>query len=439
MRFVFSKYFFFWVALGVVPLSLSWNLPVLRWIVLLYNAALFLLALVDWRISQLPSDLRIEREFGNRFAIGDANEVRLKITNESGRDFDLQLKDEFPTQLELVGRREGFLKSESNTTSTLIYELKPAKRGKYEFGKIAVRNLSKLGLVWCQTEAGEKQTIKVYPNMRRAREVELAALGAQSLIAAQRRSVRRGEGRDFESMREYVTGDELRHVSWTATARRGKLVTRQYQIERDQTILVAIDAGRLMTGRIEDESKFDSAIQATLALMSAGMRGGDNVGIAVFGRRIKKFLPPKRGVEYMDAALELLHDVEPEMVEPSYARALEFVHGNLKKRALVVILTDIIDEEGSKELLNSLKILRPRHLPIVVTIGDRDLRQTVRTAPETTRELFQQSVAEEVLQNRETALRKIETMGGMALDVTTRTLAPQLLQTYLRVKERGML
>lgn len=439
MRFVFSKYFFFWIALGVVPLSLSWNLPVLRWIVLLYNAALFLLALIDWRISHLPSDLRIEREFGNRFAIGDANEVRLKITNESGRDFDLQLKDEFPTQLELVGRREGFLKSESNTTSTLIYELKPAKRGKYEFGKIAVRNLSKLGLVWCQTEAGEKQTIKVYPNMRRAREVELAALGAQSLIAAQRRSVRRGEGRDFESMREYVTGDELQHVSWTATARRGKLVTRQYQIERDQTILVAIDAGRLMTGRIEDESKFDSAIQATLALMSAGMRGGDNVGIAVFGRRIKKFLPPKRGVEYMDAALELLHDVEPEMVEPSYARALEFVHGNLKKRALVVILTDIIDEEGSKELLNSLKILRPRHLPIVVTIGDRDLRQTVRTAPETTRELFQQSVAEEVLQNRETALRKIETMGGMALDVTTRTLAPQLLQTYLRVKERGML
>lgn len=439
MRFVFSKYFFFWVALGFVPLSLSWNLPVLRWIVLLYNVALFLLALVDWRISRLPDDLRIEREFGNRFAIGDANEVRLKVTNETGRDFNLQLKDEFPTQLELVGRREGFLKSESNTISSLIYELKPSKRGRYEFGKIAVRNLSKLGLVWCQTERGEKQTIKVYPNMRRAREVELAALGAQSLIAAERRSVRRGEGRNFESMREYVTGDELRHVSWTATARRGKLVTHQYQIERDQTVLVAIDAGRLMTGRIEDESKFDSAIQATLALMSAGMRGGDNIGIAVFGRKIKKFLPPKRGVEYMDAALELLHDVEPEIIEPSYSRALEFIVGNLKKRALVVILTDIVDEDGSKELLNSLRLLRPRHLPIVVTIGDRDLRQTVRTAPETTRELFQQSVAEEVLQNRETALRKIETSGGMALDVTTRTLAPQLLQTYLRVKERGML
>lgn len=275
--------------------------------------------------------------------------------------------------------------------------------------------------------------------MRRAREVELAALGAQSLVAAQRRSVRRGEGRDFESMREYVRGDELRHISWTATARRGKLVTRQYQIERDQTILIAIDAGRLMTGRIEDESKFDSAIGATLALMSAGMRGGDNVGIAVFGRRIKKFLPPKKGVEYQDAALELLHDVEPEMVEPSYSRAFEFISGNLKKRALVVILTDIVDEEGSKELLQSLKLLRPRHLPVVVTIGDRDLRQTVQSAPETARELFAQSVAEEVLQNRETALRKIETLGGLALDVTTRTLAPQLLQTYLRVKERGLL
>lgn len=439
MRVVFSKLFFFLLALSFVPLSLSWNLLVLRWVVLFYNIVLLVLAIVDWRISRLPHNLRIEREFGNRFAIGDASEVRLKVTNETARDFQLQLKDEFPPQLQLVGKREATLLSQSQTVASLIYELKPTKRGRYEFGKTAVRYLSRLRLVWCQAETGEKQTVKVYPSMRRAREVELAALGAQSLVAAQRRSVRRGEGRDFESMREYVRGDELRHVSWTTTARRGKLVTRQYQIERDQTILVAIDAGRLMTGRIEDESKFDSAIQATLALMSAGMRGGDNVGIAVFGRRIKKYLPAKRGVEYMEAALEILHDAEPEMVEPSYARAFEFIAGNLKKRALVVVLTDIVDEEGSKELLNSLKLLRPRHLPVVVTIGDRDLRQTVQTAPETARQLFAQSVAEEVLQNRETALRKIETLGGLALDVTTRTLAPQLLQTYLRVKERGLL
>src|SRR4029434_1595862 len=109
---------------------------------------------------------------------------------------------------------------------------------------------------------------------------------ARSLVAAHRRSSWRGEGREFESLRDYVRGDELRHISWTATARRGKLVTRQYQIERDQTILIALDAGRLMTARIERETKLDSAVHATLALMSAAARAGDNAGLMVFGRRI---------------------------------------------------------------------------------------------------------------------------------------------------------
>jgi uncharacterized protein (DUF58 family) len=439
MPFVFSKYFFILLAIGFIPLSLSWSFPFLRWVTVGYDILLILLALADWLISRLPEELKVERDFGGRFAIGDSTEVYLKVSNNSPQDFTLYLKDEYPPALQLEGKREGRLKVEAQSAASLVYELRPPKRGKFEFGKIGVRYLSRLKLVWCQTQTIEKQAVKVYPNMQRAREVELAALGAQSLIATNRRSIRRGEGRDFESLREYVRGDELRHLSWTATARRGKLVTRQYQIERDQTVLVALDAGRLMTGRIENESKFDSAIQATLSLMSAAMRGGDNIGVAVFGRKIKKFLPPKRGVEQQEAALEMLHDIEPEMIEPSYARAFEFIAANLKKRAFIVILTDLVDEEGSKELLSSLKLLRPRHLPAVVTIGDRDLRQSIQTAPDTIKELFTQSVAEEILHQRETALRKIETMGGLALDVTTRTLAPSVLQTYLRVKERGLL
>ena len=217
--------------------------------------------------------------------------------------------------------------------------------------------------------------------MRRAREAELRALGARSFVAARRKSQWRGEGRDFESLRDYVRGDEMRHISWTATARRGKLVTRQYQMERDQTILIALDAGRLMTARIENETKLDSAVNAALALMSAAARAGDNAGLLVFGRKIKAFLPPKRGAEHLDAALEALHAIEPEMIEPSYSRAFEFVSANSRRRSLVVVITDLVDEEGSRELLSSLKLLRPRHLPLVVTIADRDLKAVVREAP----------------------------------------------------------
>ncbi len=440
MRFVFSRRFYILLALGLIPLSLSWNLPALRYLVLAYDLLLIAGAFLDYFISRkLPADFKITREFSKRFAIGDETIVNLRVENNSERDLYIKLKDEFPPEMLLNEKREAEFWAEAQTVSDFYYGLTPPKRGKYEFGRTAVRWYSKLGLVWCQTESNEAETVKVYPNMRRAREMELKALGANNFLAVQRKSVRRGEGREFESMRDYVRGDELRHISWTTTAKRSKLTTRQYQIERDQTIIIALDAGRLMTGRIDDETKFDTAIHASLALMSAAAKGGDNCGLVVFGRHIKKFLPPKKGLAQMEGVLEALHDLEPELIEPSYKRAFQYISANSKKRAFVVILTDLVDKDSSKELINSLKLLRPRHLPLVVTIGDRDLNATVSEVPNNINEVFTQSAAEEIILQREAALRQVEILGGLALDVTTQTLAPQLLETYLRVKERGLL
>jgi uncharacterized protein (DUF58 family) len=439
VSFVFTRLYYLLLAAGFIPLSLSWGHPWLRWVTLAYDVALILVAIIDARLSQLPKGVRITREFGGRFAVGAETEVRIDVYNTTPRPVSLIVKDEYPPQMKLSGLREARVRVEAQQSAALIYGLTPPKRGRFEFGQIAVRFRSRLGLVWRETRVAEAQAVKVYPNMRRAREAELKALGARSLVASHRKSSWRGEGREFESLRDYVRGDELRHISWTATARRGKLTTRQYQIERDQTILIALDAGRLMTARIETETKLDSAVHAALALMSAAARAGDNAGLVVFGRRIKTYLPPSRGREQMEAALEALHAIEPEMIEPSYARAFEFIAANSKRRSLVVLLTDLVDEEGSRELLTSLRLLRPRHLPLVVTIADRDLKAVVREAPENVNELFTQSVAEEIIHQREAALRLVESQGGLALDVTAAALAPALLEKYMQVKERGLL
>ena len=439
MRFVFTKLFYFLVTLALIPLWFSWEWPWLRWVALAYNVLLLAAAIAESRFCQLPKELIVSREFGSRFAMGADTEVRIHIQNASNQPLSLIVKDEYPPQMSLNGVREGRFDVDAQSTNTLIYEVRPPRRGRFEFGQTALRFRSKYRLIWCQTKVVEPVTVKVYPNMRRAREAELKALGARSLVSSHRKTSWRGEGREFESMRDYVRGDELRHISWTATARRGKLTTRQYQIERDQTILIALDAGRLMTARIENETKLDSAVHATLALFSAAARAGDNSGLVVFGRRIKSYLPPGRGHDHIDAALEALHGVEPEMIEPSYPHAFEFIAANSKRRSLVVLLTDLVDEEGSKELLTSLHILRPRHLPLVVTIADRDLKAVVRQTPSSVKELFTQSVAEEIIYHREAALRLVESLGGLALDVTAAALAPALLETYLRVKERGLL
>lgn len=440
MRFVFSLRFYVLLALALIPLSLSWTFPVLWYAVLAFDIVLVCVAVADYFMSRsLPEGFRISREFDRRFAIGDAARVSVMIENSTPSSFHLRVKDEYPAEMNLNEPREASFDIGPQQTAEFFYHVTPPRRGRYEFGKTAVRFRSRLGLVWCQTELGEAQSVKVYPNMRRAREMELKALGARSFLAIQRRAIRRGEGREFESMRDYVRGDELRHISWTATARRGKLTTRQYQIERDQTVMIALDAGRLMTGRIDGETKFDTALHAALALVSASARAGDNCGLVVFGRRVRKFIPPKRGLEHIDSVLEALYDLEPELIEPSYARGFQFIASNLKKRAFVVVLTDLVDKDSSKELINSLRLLRPRHLPLVATIGDRDLNAAVSRVPADIKEVFSQSAAEEIIHQRESALKLVESLGGMALDVTTQTLAPKLLESYLRVKERGLL
>ncbi|HEV2834229.1 MAG TPA: DUF58 domain-containing protein [Pyrinomonadaceae bacterium] len=439
MRFVFTKLFYVLAAAALIPLSLSWQRPWLAWVALVYDILLIIVAIVDARVSELPKGFKVTRQFGSRFAMGAETEVSINIQNPSNRRVSLIVKDEYPPQMVLQGEREGRLDVEPHSTVTLIYGLTPPRRGRFEFGYTALRFRSRLGLLWRDTRGAEPIAVKVYPNMRRAREAELKALGARSLVSSHRKTSWRGEGREFESMRDYVRGDELRHISWTATARRGKLTTRQYQIERDQTILVALDSGRLMTARIEQETKLDSAVHATLSLFSAAARAGDNAGLVVFGRRIKSYLPPSRGRDHIDAALEALYAVEPEMIEPSYPHAFQFIAANSKRRSLVVLLTDLVDEEGSKELLTSLNLLRPRHLPLVVTIADRDLKAVVKGVPASVRDLFTQSVAEEIIYHREAALRMVESVGGLALDVTAAALAPALLETYLRVKERGLL
>jgi len=295
MQLVFSRQFYGLLIIGLVPLSLSWSLTFLRSVVFAFDALLIAAAFVDYFISRRRIDaLIVMRVFDKRFAIGDRSAVRILIENPSPRSFRLQIKDEYPPEMRLDDDRHAEFALGPYSDAQFTYSLSPPRRGHYEFGRTAVRFLSRLRLVWCQALVGQPEAVKVYPNMRRAREIELKALGAQSFLAIQRRAVRRGEGREFESMRDYVRGDELRHISWTATARRSKLTTRQYQIERDQTVIVAVDGGRLMTGIIGGETKFDTAIHASLALMSACARAGDNAGLLVFGRREKVFAAKAR-------------------------------------------------------------------------------------------------------------------------------------------------
>ena len=440
---IFTRRFFILFALGVLPLIFAWRMPGVKFGLIAYDLILLLLAYVDYRRTENISRIEISRHMPRRFMIGEENEVRITINHRLPRLFALTIKDEYPSGLELRGERLLVATPKRRGTpdrqATVGYKLYAASRGDYGFGDIVVRRLSPWGLIIKQDRIGAAESVKVYPNTNEARRHELSARRNRQMLIGMRKTRVRGQGREFESMRDYVRGDEMRHISWTATARRGRLTTRQYQIERNQSIVVMIDAGRLMTSRIEHLSKLDHAINAALSIGYVATRGGDNIGLLIFNRQVTTYLPPQRGHAQLAAMTEALYNIEAQMIEPSYARAFQYLSQNCKRRSLVVILTDLVDRDASAELLAYTATLLPRHLPLIVTIGDKDLRALVTEEPRKIADVYQQSVAEELLQQREEALARITELGGLALDVPAGQLSLQLVNQYLEVKERGLL
>jgi uncharacterized protein (DUF58 family) len=371
--------------------------------------------------------------------MGAENEVAIKITNRAPRKITFILKDEYPPQMELAEPREVRLTVTPNRSRTWRYRLIPTARGGYEFGNTALRFRTRFGLLWKQFVYPTAQAIKVYPDIREAKKHEIYAHRNRRPEPGLRRMRMKGQGREFESMREFVIGDEIRHISWPATARRGKLITRQYTIERSQNIVVLLDTGRLMTARIGKLTKLDHAINATLSIGYVAAAGGDNIGLVAFARKVVSYLPPRRGRDQVNRLMEALYALEPEMIEPSYARGFNFFSANCHRRSLVVILTDLVDRDASAELLAHTSKLIPRHLPLIITIGDTDLRELVRTPPTSPADVYRQGIAEDILRQREEALMRIRHAGGLALDVPAGRLALELVNKYLEVKERGLL
>jgi uncharacterized protein (DUF58 family) len=439
LKFVFTRRFFLLLALGLVLLSLGWVSRRMLYITIGYDIFLVALAALDYFISEKAAGFRITRDMEDRFAMGADNEVTVKVANQSRRKVTFIIKDEYPPQMELLAPREAQLTVPASRSRTWSYSLLPTARGNYEFGKTSVRFRSRLGLLWKQVSYPTTRNVKVYPDIREAKKNELYAHRNRRPEPGLRRLRLKGHGREFESLRDFVIGDEIRHISWAATARRGKLITRQYTIERSQNIVVLLDTGRLMTARIGRLSKLDHAINAALSIAYVAASGGDNVGLLAFSRKVISYLPPRRGHDQVNQVMEALYNIEPQLIEPSYKRAFNFFDANCHRRSLVVILTDLVDRDASAELLAHTSKLIPRHLPLIVTIGDTDLRELIRAHPSTAADVYRQSVAEGMLRQREEALSRIRHAGGLALDVPAGRLSIELVNKYLDVKERGLL
>jgi uncharacterized protein (DUF58 family) len=255
------------------------------------------------------------------------------------------------------------------------------------------------------------------------------------------RAVRpRGDGRNFANLRDYAVGDDPRHIDWKATARRGKVISREYSLEQGQQILIVIDAGRLMTQFAGSLPRFEYALSSALVLADIAVHSGDAVGVVVFNDTVQRYVAPSRGAGAVRAIRDALTAADATLVEPDYAAVFRTISARQRNRALIVVFSDVLDVRSSHTLIAHLVRSAVRHLPLVVALRSEDL--TAAALPggrHSSNEVFQAAAAEELLIARETALAKMRAAGVSVVNTAPSAMTAAVVNRYLDIKARAAL
>ena len=385
------------------------------------------------------ADIRVSRDAPPAFSVGRQLPVEYQWAYAGGRPLTLVVKETLPPPLAegIFPARTLHIPAGERLREQVLFT--PRRRGKGSGGQLSLRVLGPWGLAWRQGRRELPWTATVYPNLVGASLRSLPTQQQRRREAGFRNIRRLGEGRVFESLKEWVPGEDTRIIDWKATARRGKVMARQYEDERRQQVLIAIDAGRMLTAEVDGTPRIEAVIQAALQLAHSAVEHDDNVGLLVFADEIQSFVPPARGRRALRAVLDGLTSAEGKLVEPNYPAAFAYLAARNRKRALTVLFTDVIDRTASEALVAQVGTLRPRHLPLAVTLRDPALERLATARPASVMQAYERAAAEELLQAREEALADMRSRGVLVLDVAPRGASEAVVEQYNRLKRRGLL
>ncbi len=372
------------------------------------------------------------------FSVGRALPVRYSWVHAGRRPLELRVRESLPSPLSLHSATRA-LRLAPGTVMEERLTVHPTRRGVGRGGGLAIRFLGPLGLAWCQTRLELPWQVTVFPSLAGASVRALPPQASERREIGLRNVRRRGEGRLFEGLREWVPGDDTRIIDWKATARRGKPIARQYEDERREQVLIVIDAGRLLTAEVDGVPRLETVIGAALRLAHAAVEHDDNIGLMIFADEVQRFVPPARGRRALRLVLEALAAAEGRVVEPDYPGAFRYLAARNRKRALTVFFTDVIDRTASSALVVQAAALRPRHLPLAVTLRDPALERLAAARPATVGAAFERAAAEELLLAREEALADMRGRGVLVLDVPPNGAAEAVVERYHQLKRRGVI
>jgi uncharacterized protein (DUF58 family) len=401
--------------------------------------AIALLAAVDAILLPTRRGLELLCDAPSSVGIGDEVQGAYEVTSRWPRTLEVELSAQLPPALRGgVGTVDFALPPFGSVQ--LPFGITGMTRGRAGLGEVGARVRSPLGLVATRFEFPLNGQIRVIPSVSGVRRFRLLAIQHRLDAVGVRALRRKGEGQGFAGLREYVIGDDPRHIDWKATARKAKIITREFTIERAQSVLTLIDAGRGMTQLAGEYSRFEHALSSALVLTDIAANAGDRVGTLVFDDEVRAFVPAQRSRGALQAVRDALVPVVATSREPDYAAAFRFLAAHQRKRALIVFFTDVIDVRASQALLAHVSRSAARHLAIVVALrNDAVFAAAVPAQPENAALLFESAAAEELILAREGALERIRRAGVIVLDVSPQVMTASVINRYLEIKSRGAL
>ena len=407
-------------------------------IILIIDLAIPLIGLADILTLPRKKSFSVERETTRIASLRQNHRVTLHISNLSTRKRTAWIRDDVPQEFE-PDPKEFVLRLGPRSRTTVHYELKATRRGKFELEQINMRVRSLLGLWQRFLVYPQPAAIHVYPDLKQLAEYAMLARTNRLSLMGVRRTRRIGMENDFERLRDYTLDDNYKYIDWKASARRLKLTVKDFQTSQSQRIIFLLDCGRLMTNESVGLSLLDHSLNAALLLSFVALRQGDSVGMIAFADRVLSYVPPRGGMKQMNQLLHASFDRFPELVESRYDEAFLYLNTHCKKRSLVVMVSNIIDEVNAHQIESYMRNLVGRHLPLGVLLRDHQLFDAADREPTSEPELFRAAAAAEILTWRHQVLRDLETHGVLALDVFPEDMTAPLVNSYLEIKARHLL
>tara|TARA_R110002049_G_scaffold309272_1_gene519819 strand:+ start:17317 stop:18588 length:1272 start_codon:yes stop_codon:yes gene_type:complete len=422
----------------VLLLGLSYFVPVLFNIAQLCILVLLVFFLVDVLIVFIGKNkLKAERIAPEKFSNGDTNQIDIFINNNYGININIEIIDEIPEQFQV---RDFKIKSpiSSRKSKNISYDLKPFERGEYHFGALNIYASSILGLVSKRYTFDKNTMVPTYPSFKQLRKFELLNINKNALQYGLKKVRRLGHTMEFEQIKDYVLGDDLRTINWKATAKKNNLMVNQFQDEKSQPVYSIIDKGRMMQMPFERLSLLDYAINATLVISNVVLKKQDKAGMFAFSKKVENRVVAERRTSQMRLILENLYNVDTDFYESDYSRLYANIKQHINHRSLLLLYTNFETLDGLHRQLPYLKAMAKSHLLVVIFFKNTELSSIVNEKAETVQQVYDKVIAEKFAFEKRLIVSELKKYGIYSILTTPKNLTIDTINKYLEIKARGL-